>query len=343
MKFDFVIGNPPYQENDGGAQASAKPVYHFFVKEGQKIGRVVSMIMPSRWMTGGKGLDSFRQEMISDKHFSSLHDYTNSKDCFGNVEIKGGVCTVLWNENYDGPCKCFLHDNNKIDESLRFLQEDGEDIYIRNPIFIKIIQKVKLRNEQSFSTLVSSRKPYGLTADSINSPQKYSLPNMSDVEIKNGYKILGLGDRQRRCWKYIPCDYPIPKTDNALMKYKIFMAEAYGSGELGEVASEPILGKPGELCTETFLQIGIFDKSMEALNIINYIKTKFFRALISIKKQTQHTTQKVYKYIPIQDFTSNSDIDWSKSIKEIDQQLYRKYKLSKEEIDFIEQHVKEMN
>ena len=140
----------------------------------------------------------------------------------------------------------------------------------------------------------------------------------------------------------MPKDYPFPKISPCFHKYKVFIAEAYGCGAIGEVPSTPVLSTPGEACTETFLEIGPFDTKTQASNVIKYIKTKFFRTLVGIQKQTQHTTQKVYRFVPIQDFTTNSDINWDDNINGLDIQLFKKYKLNQEEIDFIQKNIKEM-
>ena len=340
--FDYVCGNPPYQIMDGGAQASATPVYQFFSNEAKKIATAHCLVQPSRWMTGGKGLDDYRRAMIHDKHIKRLDDYANCKEIFPNTDIKGGVCIYFYDNNYEGNCECIRHSIDGVNKSFRPLAEDDDEIFIREPALVEIKKKVLSLKEGSLSSIVSARKPYALAAETMRNAGKFGLPEFSNTEIKEGYKILGLGEKNKRCWKYLPKDYPIPKADAGLMKYKVFIAEAYGCGEIGEIPSTPVLSTPGELCTETFLQIGPFETKDEASAMLSYIKTKFFRVLVGIKKQTQHTTQKVYTYVPLQDFTSDSDIDWSKSIHEIDLQLYKKYGLDDEEIEFIESHVKEM-
>lgn len=343
MKFDVIISNPPYQLSDGGAQASAKPLYHLFVNAAKKLKpRYISMIIPARWMTGGKGLDSFRDEMIHDREFSVLHDFASAEDCFSGVDIKGGVCYFLWERDKDVMCDIYRHDVNGVSHSKRYLVDGDDDIFIRESILIPIKNRVAEMGKKMFDTIVSARKPYGLEAETMINAEKYGLPKFLDKPVKDGYKVLGLGEKQARTWKYLPHDYPIPKRNVALDKYKVFIAEAYGCGEIGEVPSTPVLSTPGELCTETFLQIGPFDTKIEATNCFRYIYTKFFRALVGIAKQTQHTTQKVYRFVPMQDFSEKSDIDWSKPIAEIDKQLYAKYNLSQEEIDFIESMIKPM-
>lgn len=336
MKFDVIIGNPPYQLSDGGAQASAKPIYQLFVQQAKKLKpRYLSMIIPARWMTGGKGLDDFREETIHDEHFSVLHDFANSEDCFTGVDIKGGICYFLWDREKTGECDIYRHDSNGVLYSRRHLVEEGDDIFIRYPELVSIKNKVWKNKAKSFEDIVSSRKPYGLATDFFANPAKFGLPPISDKPIKDGYSILGLVSL-KRVTKYIPNDYPLSKKDG-LNKYKLFIGKSYGCGEIGEgpatpVLATPVLATPGELCTETFLEIGSFDTRTEAENVMSYLSTKFFRCLVGIKKQTQDATKQVYRYVPMQDFSKS----WT------DEELYKKYDLSQEEIDFIESMIKPM-
>lgn len=175
------------------------------------------------------------------------------------------------------------------------------------------------------------------------STSKFRLPEFSNNEIKGGFKILGLDKKMKRTWKYLPKEYPIPKISQCLYKYKVFIAQNYGCGSIGEEISTPVLSIPGELCTETFLEIGPFETKLEAENVIKYIKTKFFRTLVGIQKQTQSAVRKVYKYVPLLDFTNNSNINWKKDIKDFDNQLFEKFKLNKDEIEFIKKNIREMN
>ena len=339
MKFDIIIGNPPYQLSDGGAQASARPIYQLFIQNAIALNpKYLSMIIPSRWMTGGKGLDSFREEMIKSKHFRLLHDYFDSKRCFPNNDIKGGVCYFLWDKDYQGQTEIFAHTSNGTKKSKRYLQDGDCDIFIRSEELVSIKNKILAKSVNSFASIVSARKPYGLEAETMLSAAKYGLPEFSDTKIDDGYSVFGLGPKQARTWKYIPKDYPLPKRSPCLNKYKVFIAEAYGCGAIGEVPSTP-----GQLCTETFLEIGPFETEIEAANVIKYIKTKFLRCLVGIQKQTQHTTQKVYRFVPLENFKPTSDIDWSLSVPEIDDYLFRKYELTDEEIQYIKQNIQEMN
>jgi superfamily II DNA or RNA helicase len=344
MKFNAIVGNPPYQLMDGGAQASATPVYNKFVDVAKKINpRFLTLIMPSRWMTGGKGLDLFRAEMINDKNIKILHDFPNARICFDNVEIKGGVCYFLRDSLSFVECTIFSHSNDGKDifKSIRFLQQGGSDVLIRDGRLISIKEKVLEKGDLSFNTIISSMKPYGLRGDFFKDQSKYSLPSVSKKPIENGYIIIGLDEKQKRVERYISSDYPIPKKDG-LDKYKIFIPRNFGSGRMGETATNLVIAPPGKLCTETFIQISPFANLIEAKNCEKYIKTNLFKVLLGIRKQDQGAGRGVYQYIPIQDFTKKSDIDWSKSIPDIDKQLYEKYEFTNEEIRFIESMIKPM-
>lgn len=333
MRFDAIIGNPPYQIDDGGSGASAKPIYHLFVNSSKKINpKYISMIMPSRWMTAGKGLDDFRIEMIHDKRISLLHDYMKANECFANVDIKGGVCYFLWNKNNTDMASIYTHYNpEKILHSNRYMAESDEDTYfIRDAKLNEIKTKILSKTDKTFDTMVSARKPYGITADFFKDPSKYGLPPISDDKIDGGYQIIGLGEKMKRTYKYIPSTYPLPKKDG-LNELKIFISESYGSGLFGDKIPSPIIATAGMLCTETFLQIRPVLNIDEARNIIAYMETKFFRALTGIIKTTQHGTQKVYTLVPIVDFSKR----WT------DKELYEKFGLSKDEQEYIEDLIKE--
>lgn len=332
MKFDIIIGNPPYQLSDGGAQASARPIYQLFIQKAKSLNpKYLCMIVPSRWMTGGKGLDDFRDEMINDKRIVKLYDFEDGKEIFPAVEIKGGVCFFLRERDYSGQCTVFRTSSGKTFVSKRFLKEDGTDVYIRDERLIPILNKVKSLSEPSFSKLVSPLKPYGLRGDFFKDPKKYNLPNISLSPINGGYSIYGL-DGLKRVVRYIPKEYPLPKKNN-LDKFKLFMARNQGSGIMGEKFSDPIFAKPGELCTETFVTIGGFNSENEMINAWSYMKTKFFRALVATRKQDQNAAQSIYLYVPIQDFSK----PWT------DEELFKKYKLDDEDIDFINNNIQEMN
>ena len=334
MTFDVIIGNPPYQLSDGGNAASAIPIYHLFIQQAIKLKpRFLSMIVPSRWMTGGRGLDKFRQDMLTDKRLSIIHDFKDATLCFSGVEIKGGVNYFLWERDKTSPLCTIINDYGKdgIKESKRPLVEKGCDIFIRNNELIPIFRKVHSKGEKSFSDIVSSMKPYGLRGDFFKSPEKYGLPAISKHPIQDGYVIYGLDEKMKRCNRFIPQKYPLPKRDN-IEKFKLLMSRNQGEGILGETLSVPIFAKPNELCTETFIVIGGFDNEQEMNNCWSYMKTKFFRTMLGMKKNDQGCGQAVYQFVPLQDFSK----PWT------DEELYKKYGLTDEEIQFIESMIRPM-
>lgn len=332
MKFDIVIGNPPYQLSDGGAQASSRPIYQLFVQQAMALKpRYISMIMPSRWMTGGKGLDDFRQSMISNTHLAKLNDFPDGKECFPNNEIKGGVCYFLWDREHSGPCEIIQHNGEDIITSKRYLKEGDTDVVIREQRLIPIYRKVVAYKGGFFSSIVSPRKPYGLSGDVFKDPSKYALPPMKEHPFDGCITIYGLDEHLKRVKRYVTCDYPFPKKD-FLDGYKLFVARNQGSGAFGETLSEPIFAGPGEACTETYVVFGPFKTKEEMKNCWEYVKTKFFRAVLGIRKLDQNASQGVYSYIPLLDFNKKWD----------DSALYEIFDLDQDSRNFIENNVKEM-
>ena len=318
MRFDVIIGNPPYQLDDGGAQASATPLYDKFVLQAKKMQpRYLSMIIPSRWFAGGKGLDEFRNEMLHDKRLRILHDFVDSSECFNGVDIKGGVCYFLWDRDNIGLCKVFNHEKGKIlSIKDRYLLEDNSDVFVRYNEAISILQKVQKKNEYSFSSLVSSRKPFGLAT------------NFEDY-LKGGDSTF-IKVYANKDFGYLPKNYEITKNVDWINKWKLFTPKAIGTGNSKDDVVKPIIAGPNTICTETYVVIGPFDNKEICHNVCSYINTKFFHFLLTLKKVTQDATSKVYSFIPIQDFTK----EWS------DKELYDKYNLTKNEITFIESMVK---
>lgn len=354
MKFDVVVGNPPYQENDNGKRddgavnASASPLYHLFFNMSKNISNdKVSLIFPARWLSGaGKGLGNFSKEMINDTHIKSITVFENSKNVFPNTDIKGGVLYLTYDLEYEGKAEVTVIDSeNETNRFKSYLNSAGSGIFIPYGELISIYEKVSEKenlSKNNIKSITSTRKPYGLSTDFFKSPAKYDLPKIYDAnKDKEDIEILGL-ENSKRVIKYVPKDYPITKGVDSMYKWKLFSGKAMGSGTFGEKVPDLPIGKPGQIATETFIQIGTFNSKFEAESLQKYYYTKFFRALLGILKNTQDAPARVYEYIPLQDFSINSDINWNMSLTEIDQQLYDKYNLTQEERDFIERKVESM-
>lgn len=316
MKFDVIIGNPPYHLSDAGAQASAMPLYHKFVQQAKKLNpRFLTMIIPSRWFSGGKGLDDFRDEMLHDNRIRVIHDFLTASDCFPGVEIKGGVCYFLWERNNKGLCRVLTHEGGKIiSEMERPLLEKNTDIFIRHNEAMPILHKVLEKGEESFSKQISSRKPFGLPTN---------FTNFKAEAFKNSIKIYA-----NQKIGYIKLEQVI-RNKEWVDKYKIYVPKATGIGNMKTDWLKPILGEPETCCTETYIVVGVYSNKKKAENVISYIQTKFFHFLLSLRKITQDTTSKVYAFVPTQNFNE----PWT------DEKLYKKYSLTKKEIDFIESEV----
>ena len=341
MKIDAIIGNPPYQVLDGGNAASAVPVYNRFVDLAKSMGPgFISMIMPARWYTGGRGLDKFRNATLADRHFATLHDFYNARDLFSNVEIKGGICYFLWNKQWNEVCHVYSHTaEGETLESFRFLKKNDLDIFIRDPRVLSILEKVlaqrKARKEKKFDTIVSEMRPYGIRGDFFKDPSKYGLPRVSKKNIPGGITMVGLNEKTKRVLRYAPADYPLPKR-TGLNDYKLFIPRNWGVGSMYDKPFKSYKAGPNEMCTETFLQVFPFSPAEARDHCDKYMQTKFFRLLVSIRKQDQGGKCEVYAYVPLPDFTAQSEVDWTQSVAMIDQQLYKKYGLTAQEIGLVE-------
>lgn len=321
MKFDVIIGNPPYQLNDGGGTgSSAMPIYQKFIETAIELEpKYISMIIPSRWFAGGKGLDEFRSRMLSDKRMKVLVDYPNAEDCFPGVEIKGGVCYFLWDSAHKGDCKVIsMMDGNIVSEATRPLNE--YDVFVRFNESIGILNKIRAKNESTLDKKVSSRKPFGLESNF----KDIKLSKELDYELKV-YAIGKVGFVKAA---------DIKNNHNIIDRYKVLLAKASeGKGTYpNNILGKPIVAEPNSCCTETYLVINTFESQLEAENLAKYIKTRFFRFLVSLKKNTQNTSKDRFSFVPDLDMSQ----EWT------DEKLYQRYDITEEEQQFIESIVKPM-
>lgn len=324
MKFDVIIGNPPYQLSDGGdteerQRGGAIPLYHKFVQQAKKLKpRFLTMIVPSRWFAGGRGLDDFRDEMLHDNHIRVIVDYPLSSECFPGVEIKGGVCYFLWDRDKEGKCQVSTIRGERVSTTTRALLEKYSDTFIRYNEAIPILHKVQKQNESSFASLVSSQKPFGFRTFVTGKSKAFE----GAVKLYAN-KSLGYVSRSE-----------ISQNIAWVDKYKIFISRAYGAGEdfPHQILNTPFLGDKNSCCTETYVVIGPFESKTIAKNVISYIQTRFFRFCVLLKKNTQDAPARVYRFVPLQDFSH----PWT------DEMLYKKYNLSEEEIQFIESMIRPM-
>lgn len=331
MKFDTIIGNPPYQRNDGGGMgASAPAIYNYFVDTARTLStQYICIITPSRWFTGGRGLDEFREDMLNDNHIRILHDYPDASDCFPGVEIKGGVSYFLRNRYEYGLCTVVTHNGNNINVVERPMREQNADVFIRDSRIIDILRKVQKLKEQSFSDIISANDPFGYDIRENNSYKRVK-PNFVLTPFDKGIKFYYNGWRKNGIG-YIKRD-TIRKNEDWIDAYKILIPKAWGIGDSKVDWITPFIVEPGSCCTETYLVIGPYDNKKVAENVISYMQTKFFHLLVSIFKITQNAMQKAYSFVPMQDFSK----PWT------DTELYKKYDFTNEEISFIESMIRPM-
>lgn len=343
MKFDFVIGNPPYQEMSKNNKMT-RSIYPDFVRSSQAIGQIVSLVMPARWMSGENGpyreTQYFIDEMLKGDHLQSFHLYPNSSDLFPNVDIKGGVCFFVWNRAYSCDRVNYAITENGAYKKVLTSFRIAENVIIRFPELISILEKTKAISTIYLNTWVSSWNPFGFISD-LFTKNKEGVSRISEEKQQDDdYLVHGLL-KNKRVIRYIP-NSALKKNIHIAHSYKVFLPRANGSGVFGEVFSTPMIGTPMMICTDTFLQIGVFDNCTEAENLLKYVKTKYFRTMVGIKKTAVFNYKECFTFVPLQDFTAASDIDWSRSVAEIDRQLYAKYGLSAEEVAFIEEKIKPM-
>lgn len=339
MKFDVIIGNPPYQLSDGGNAASATPIYQEFVKTSIKLSpRFLSMIIPARWFMGGRGLDAFRNAMLHDTRLRVIHDYPNAADCFPGVEIKGGICYFLWKRDERGLCEVHSHNGDDERVTVRPLLEEGMETFIRNDVQISVLQKVRLKQEPSFSNWLKAGRFFGFhtkvewdadekrgrlqTADG-----KDFVPMSARPMAKDDVKVYVHGGE---CWV---SRKHVLKNMDVTGQYKVIIPRSGNPGS--SILGKPKLSEPNSCSSNTYVVVVPTSGALterEANHVLTYLRTKFVRFLISIKTSTQDVPPKAYGFVPLQDFSEL----WT------DEKLYKKYGLTEAEVDAIESTIPEM-
>ncbi len=335
MQFDVIIGNPPYQLNDGGFGTSAAPIYQLFVEQAKALEpRFLSMIIPARWFAGGKGLDEFRESMLKDNRMRSIDDFLSASDVFPGVGLKGGVCFFLWDRDNPGLCRVSTHFKDwPVSTTTRPLLEEGADVFIRFNDGLSILKKVmaaetgdsaslSLPPAKRFEQLVSSRKPFGLETTFKGKASQ----RPGDLLV---YQNGGTG--------YLARDSVSTGTE-LIDKWKLFAGYAApGTGNKDtyphRIISTPFIGEPGSISSETYLCIGPFDSKLEAESALSYLSCRLTRLLVLLHKPSQHVTRKVYTFVPTQEWTR----PWTDDV------LYEKYGITDSEIEFIEKIVRPMD
>ncbi len=323
MKFDVIIGNPPYQLSDGGNNASAIPIYQKFVEQAIRLNpKYLSMIIPSRWYCGGRGLEAFREEMLTNKHLTELHDYKKSADCFPGIRNGGGICYFLWSRDDDSSeCKVVEHNSDGIVSTVyRPLTEFG-DVFVRDSFVCNILRKVAQKGEETMEHTVFRQKPFGLRTnfsdfDSSRDVKVYTKKEKCGFAFAKKEKITTNAELIP-CWKVVTSrSTSVPEEDN------------------GQVLrmSQTFIAEPGSVVTESYVLIQAFKQESMARNLLSYVQTKFFRFLCQPLIVSPDVSKRTFKFVPLQDFSK----PWT------DEELYAKYGLTDEEIAFIESMIKPM-
>ncbi len=346
VKIKAIVGNPPYQVNDGSGASddASNPVYQDFVNISKTLKpQYISIIMPSKWMVGGKVvLKPFRSSMMNDPHIALMIDYENDREIFPTAHNDGGICYFLYNSNHNehGSLRYIFHlTNGHVLNSIRSLKDGKADIVIRDARRISIIDKVS-KEEKRFKDIVSLTQPYGIRKDLFNSPERYPDANLSETPFEGSVKIYGVKGIKggaKRTEGYITTT-PITKNSDTVEKYKLFFTTSYSTN--ATTPPQAIIGNKNEICTETFLMIGPFATQTEQLNCKKFFDTNFFKILLFFGRGTMQVSRDVFRFIPLLDFSDKSEMNWNKSMEEIDAHLYAKYNFSDEELAFIESMIK---
>ncbi len=328
MQFDVIIGNPPYQLSADEAGQNVMPIYNLFVEQAKNLQpRFISMVTPSRWMAGGKYLDGFRATMLSDRHLSALVDYHNAAEMFPSVGINGGISYFLWDSEHNGDCAVTtVRGGIETGPHERNLNEF--DVFIRDVRAVDILRKVLAYGEPAFSDIVSPRDPFG-PALSSNFKDYRAKPNKGDLQIH-----LNIGTKRETAWV---SPHYVTKSDHLVGAWKVLIPKA-GSGREREksgvdlVLGPPLVAAPGSVCTLTYVVAGPIASKAEADSVHSYLRTRFARFLVSLRKISQDAPRGVYAFVPQQ--------SWSE--KWTDEKLYERYGITDEEVTFIESMIRPM-
>ncbi len=329
LNFDVIVGNPPYQMGDGSGATTdaAMPIYNKFIDTAIKLNpSFLTMIVPSKWMVGGRGLEKFRNKMFEEHRIRKIVDFEDASECFPGIHLDGGVCYFLWDKNYKGDIDyTFRGSDGHLSSKKRKLKNDLFEYVIRDNRTLSLLEKVS--HGKRFSHIVSPTQPFGIRKYLFNDPER--IPN-SNLNLKKAFKdsvkiygVKGIKGGAKRVEGYVSKKI-ITKNQDKVNQHKLFFTTSYSTN-----AVEPpktIIGDPGEICTETFLMIGPFQNKEEQLNCLNYMNTKFFKSLLYFGKGTMQVTQSVFGLIPLCDFSKS----WN------DEKLYKQFNLSKKEIGYIE-------
>lgn len=340
MKFDFVIGNPPYQDEAIGENDFAPPVYNYFLDAAFLVSDKVELIHPARFLfNAGSTSKVWNQKMLNDEHYKILFYEQDSSKLFINTDIKGGIVISYRNANQSFGAIEVFSQYQELNLIRKKAQPKNENEKLKNIIYVQ--------NRYNLDVLLSEHPECKNEISSNGKDRRFRNNAFDRVSLftekpikSDDVKVLGL-IKNKRYWRYLPYKFFDTNHEN-FQKWKVVVPAANGTGVFGEVFSSPIVLEPNVGYTQTFIGIGSFNKEIEAQNALKYIKSKFCRTMLGILKITQTNNRETWEYVPLQDFTPNSDIDWSKPIADIDQQLYKKYGLTPDEIKFIETHVKEM-
>ena len=341
MKWDFAIGNPAYQDQTlGDNKGFAPPIYDKFIDAACEIADRVEMIHPARFLfNAGSTPKAWNEKMLNDPHFKVLEYEEDASRVFSNTDIKGGVAITYRDAGKDfGGIRVFTK-YPELNSILKKVDTDAEDESLMSIIYIQNrfdLQKLYKDHPELSSIIGSDGKDKRFRNNIFEKVHLFSEEKHSDTDIP----VFGV-IKNKRVWRYIPERYVDSAHEN-IDAWKVLIARVNGAGTLDEVLSSPLVVAPHTGFTQTFISVGAFDTKENAEHALKYVKTKFARALLHILKVTQDNNRETWRYVPLQDFTDNSDINWNTSIANIDKQLYKKYGLSQEEIDFIETHVKEM-